>query len=141
MKITNIIFGALVVASQVCMAESSGKFMDYMSEALERGTASGELTDNIAEGLRTQIERPNATIFLKVTTEGSLLDQPECKRLRLEFSAPKTALKLTDGGIKDFYFQMRMSMCPGGRPPNKVTVAGEAIVLDKPASSTGNAKK
>lgn len=141
MKFSIFLLGALLISSPVCMAQSSGsKLMDYMNDAMEKGSSSGELNDNIAEGLRKQIERPGAKIFLKVATEGALLDQPECKRLRLEFSAPSTALKLTNGGSKDFYYQMRMSMCPGGRPPHKVMSTGEAIVIGKPGVAQEKAK-
>ena len=108
--------------------------MDYLNEALVRGEAKGELTDKVAEGLRQQIQRPNARIFIKVVAESELLDQPECKRLRLEFSAPGTALQLTAGGTKDLFYEMRMSMCPNGRPPNGARKPAEPILTEKKAA-------
>lgn len=98
------------------MADSA--IRDLLLEAVKskEGTASSEVTGQVADEIRAQIKRPGARVMANVSTL-SLLPQAGCKRLLIRFSTPGTLLPTRDGDPAMLDLSVKLNVCPNGMPP------------------------
>ena len=80
------------------------------------GPVTAELQGDFAERIAEYIHAPNAHIIVTATAVGSLA-RPECKRIRVDLSAPGTFLPVAGGGRAPFRSTVMLNLCSDGTPP------------------------